>query len=53
MPIETLSPFAENPAAILSLGGFAIGLVFGAIVLTTNFCTMGAVVNVKYLESHI
>lgn len=46
MPIEMPSLFVENPAAILSFGGFAIGLVFGAIVLATNFCTMGAVADI-------
>ena len=34
---------AENAAVWLSLGGFAIGTVFGAIVFKTNFCTMGSI----------
>ncbi len=28
---------------IVGLGGFAIGLVFGAVVQRTNFCTMGGI----------
>jgi len=28
---------------IVALGGFAIGLVFGAVVQRTNFCTMGGI----------
>jgi uncharacterized membrane protein YedE/YeeE len=28
---------------IVGLGGFAIGLVFGAVVQCTNFCTMGGI----------
>jgi len=28
---------------IIGIGGFAIGLVFGAVVQRTNFCTMGAI----------
>jgi uncharacterized membrane protein YedE/YeeE len=28
---------------IVGLGGFAIGLVFGAVVQRTNFCTMGSI----------
>jgi uncharacterized membrane protein YedE/YeeE len=38
--------FAENAAAILLVGGFVIGLIFGAIVMSTNFCTMGAVADI-------
>lgn len=28
---------------IIGIGGFAIGLVFGAVAQRTNFCTMGAI----------
>ncbi len=28
---------------IVGIGGFAVGLVFGAVVQRTNFCTMGAI----------
>ena len=28
---------------IIGLGGFAIGLVLGAVVQRTNFCTMGGI----------
>jgi uncharacterized protein len=52
MPIEIAFLFAENSAAILSFGGFAIGLVFGAIVLTTNFCTMGAIADIVTLGDY-
>jgi uncharacterized membrane protein YedE/YeeE len=38
--------FAENAAAILSAGGFVIGFIFGAIVIATNFCTMGAIADI-------
>ena len=34
---------AANPGAILAIGGFVIGVVFGAIVFRTNFCTMGSI----------
>ena len=34
---------ANNSAAVLAIGGFLIGAVFGAIVLRTNFCTMGSI----------
>lgn len=33
----------QNAAVWLGLGGFVIGMAFGAIVFTTNFCAMGAV----------
>jgi uncharacterized protein len=36
----------ENAAAILAAGGFVIGFIFGAIVIATNFCTMGAVADI-------
>lgn len=32
-----------NAAANLAIGGFIIGLIFGAIVFKTNFCTMGSI----------
>ncbi|MGE0611122.1 MAG: YeeE/YedE family protein [Hyphomicrobiales bacterium] len=32
-----------NSAASLAIGGLLIGLVFGAIVHRTNFCTMGSI----------
>jgi hypothetical protein len=32
-----------NPAASLAFGGLVVGMAFGAIVLRTNFCTMGAI----------
>ena len=32
----------ENAAVALALGGLLIGLVFGAVVQRTNFCTMGS-----------
>jgi uncharacterized protein len=41
-----LHVFAENAAAILSAGGFVIGFIFGAIVIVTNFCTMGAIADI-------
>lgn len=34
---------AENGPMALSLGGLAIGFLFGAIVFRTNFCTMGSI----------
>lgn len=34
---------AGNAPTYLALGGFLIGLAFGAIVLRTNFCTMGSI----------
>ena len=32
----------ENAAAYIGWGGLLIGIVFGAIVTRTNFCTMGS-----------
>jgi uncharacterized membrane protein YedE/YeeE len=32
-----------SATTIVALGGFAIGLVFGAVVQRTNFCTMGGI----------
>ncbi len=37
---DTLS---ANPEFWLPLGGLLIGFVFGAVVQTTNFCTMGSI----------
>lgn len=34
---------AHGGAAAVAAGGFLIGLVFGAIVYRTNFCTMGSI----------
>jgi uncharacterized membrane protein YedE/YeeE len=34
---------AENGPMALTLGGFIIGFLFGAIVFRTNFCTMGSI----------
>lgn len=36
------SLIAENAAVALALGGLVIGIVFGAVVQRTNFCTMGS-----------
>ena len=32
-----------SPAHVVSLLGFLVGIVFGAVGNKTNFCTMGAV----------
>ena len=34
---------AGNGPMALTLGGFAIGFLFGALVFKTNFCTMGSI----------
>jgi uncharacterized membrane protein YedE/YeeE len=34
---------AEDAPTALAIGGFVIGLVFGAIVYRTDFCTMGSI----------
>ncbi len=34
---------ASNPSAWLASGGLLIGIVFGAVVFRTNFCTMGSI----------
>ena len=40
-------PFlASHSAAILAAGGLIIGLIFGAVVIATNFCTMGAIADI-------
>jgi uncharacterized membrane protein YedE/YeeE len=46
MPIGTPLLFTDNAAAILAIGGFAIGFAFGATVFVTNFCTMGAIADI-------
>lgn len=41
--METLQAYlSENAAVALTIGGLMIGIVFGAIVQRTNFCTMGS-----------
>lgn len=37
------SLFIETPDLALMISGLVIGLVFGAVVLRTNFCTMGGI----------
>lgn len=39
-----------NAAAWLAVGGFLIGLLFGALVYRTNFCTMGALSDIVNLS---
>ncbi len=34
---------SSNPAAWLAVGGLLIGMIFGAVVFRTNFCTMGSI----------
>jgi len=46
MRADNLFFFTENNVAILSAGGFVIGFIFGAIVIATNFCTMGAIADI-------
>jgi len=41
--IDVRDVIATNPALWLTAGGFLIGLVFGALVRQTNYCTMGAI----------
>lgn len=36
-------PGFDSPAHLANLGGLLLGLVFGAVVQRSNFCTMGAV----------
>jgi uncharacterized membrane protein YedE/YeeE len=38
-----------NPALWLAGGGFLIGLAFGAMTYATNFCTMGALSDIRNL----
>ncbi|MEO1544611.1 MAG: YeeE/YedE family protein, partial [Pseudomonadota bacterium] len=40
---ELRTLFVENAPASLMWAGLAIGVVFGAIVFRTNFCTMGSI----------
>src|SRR5262245_13463824 len=41
------SPFvASHSAAIIAAGGLIIGVIFGAVVIITNFCTMGAIADI-------
>lgn len=41
-----LYSFSESVSAVLPIGGFIIGLSFGAIIIITNFCTMGAIADI-------
>ena len=41
-----------NAPAWLAAGGFLIGLVFGALVFRTNFCTMGALSDIVNLSDY-
>jgi uncharacterized membrane protein YedE/YeeE len=41
--METLQAYlSEHSATALTIGGLIIGMIFGAIVQRTNFCTMGS-----------
>lgn len=35
--------FLDTPAHLANLGGLLLGLIFGAVVQRSNFCTMGAI----------
>jgi uncharacterized membrane protein YedE/YeeE len=52
MHADNLHFVVENAAAILSAGGFVIGFIFGAIVIATNFCTMGAVADIVLMGDY-
>jgi uncharacterized membrane protein YedE/YeeE len=41
----------SNLGALVAWGGFALGIVFGAVANRTNFCTMGAVSDVVNMGS--
>ncbi len=43
MFLQNVPFLTDNVAAIAQIGGFGIGIIFGATVLLTNFCTMGAI----------
>lgn len=36
-------PLFDTPAPLVNLGGLLLGLIFGATVQRSNFCTMGAI----------
>jgi uncharacterized membrane protein YedE/YeeE len=36
-------PVLDTPAHLANLGGLLLGLIFGAVVQRSNFCTMGAI----------
>ena len=40
-----------NPAVVVTLGGFVLAFIFGAVANRTNFCTMGAVSDVVNMGS--
>lgn len=42
---------AAFPGAAVSLGGFVIGLMFGALLFRSNFCTMGAISDWMLLDA--
>ncbi len=41
---------SENAAVALAIGGLVIGILFGAIVQKTNFCTMGSLSDMVNFE---
>ena len=41
--------FAAEPGLYLTLGGLAVGFIFGFIVFRTNFCTMGSISDIHNL----
>jgi uncharacterized membrane protein YedE/YeeE len=41
----------ENTGAIVAWGGFALGVLFGAVANRTNFCAMGAISDVVNMGS--
>lgn len=41
-----------SPSMLVSLLGFLAGIVFGGIAQRTNFCTMGAISDIVYLQDY-
>lgn len=46
MLLQVLPYLSDNAAALIPIGGFAIGVVFGLTVALSKFCTMGAIADI-------
>jgi uncharacterized membrane protein YedE/YeeE len=46
MLLQVLPYLSDNAAIVIPIGGFTIGVVFGATVVLSKFCTMGAIADI-------
>jgi hypothetical protein len=47
MFLQVLPYLSDNADAVITMGGLAIGAIFGVTVVLTNFCTMGAIADIR------